>query len=106
VWLLSTGPSSLSLWLETGTGIFWIQGKPGSGKSTLMSYLKDHSQTKYFARAHCQDLIIIRFFFNFRAHSGISNSFKGLLRAFLFQLTSDIPKLSASIAELGKIKMW
>ncbi|KAN0112346.1 hypothetical protein V8E51_005297 [Hyaloscypha variabilis] len=106
VWLLPTGPSSLSLWLETGTGIFWVQGKPGSGKSTLMSYLKDHSQTKYFAPAHCQDLIIIRFFFDFRARSGISNSFEGLLRAFLFQLTSDIPALSSSIAEFGKIEMW
>jgi hypothetical protein len=32
IWLLPAGPSSLSQWLSAGTGIFWIQGKPGSGK--------------------------------------------------------------------------
>jgi len=31
--------SGLSSWLESGSGIFWIEGKPGSGKSTLMKYI-------------------------------------------------------------------
>ncbi|KAI9689891.1 MAG: hypothetical protein M1822_009773 [Bathelium mastoideum] len=32
-------------WLRTGSGIFWISGKAGSGKSTLIKYLCDHSGT-------------------------------------------------------------
>ena len=37
---------SLLNWLSTGTGIFHISGKLGSGKSTLMKYLCDHDRTK------------------------------------------------------------
>ncbi|KAE8448906.1 hypothetical protein EG329_008702 [Mollisiaceae sp. DMI_Dod_QoI] len=104
VWLLPAGPSSLSQWLSTGTGIFWIQGKPGSGKSTLMNYQKDHSQKgTQPGLTQCPDFVIIRFFFDFRAGSGISNTFEGLLRAFLFQLTRDIPSLFPLIAKFSSV---
>lgn len=33
-------------WLETGTGIYWINGKPGSGKSTLMKFVVEQEQTR------------------------------------------------------------
>ena len=33
-------------WLRDGDGIFHISGKLGSGKSTLMKYLSDHTSTK------------------------------------------------------------
>lgn len=32
-------------WLRTGTGIYWINGKAASGKSTLMKYLDMHPET-------------------------------------------------------------
>ena len=32
-------------WLSSGTGIFHISGKLGSGKSTLMKFLCDHDRT-------------------------------------------------------------
>jgi hypothetical protein len=32
-------------WLSSGTGIFHISGKMGSGKSTLMKFLCDHDRT-------------------------------------------------------------
>lgn len=107
IWQLKSGPTSFGFWLKTGTGIFWIQGKPGSGKSTLMNFLKNHPQPKrYFKRAYCHELVTIRFFFDCRARNGVSNSFEGLLRAFLFQLTFDIPELSVFIAEFGKSEEW
>ena len=31
--------------LRSGKGIFWVSGKAGSGKSTLMQYLCDHAKT-------------------------------------------------------------
>jgi len=37
--------SILHSWLESGTGIFHICGKLGSGKSTLMKYICDHEET-------------------------------------------------------------
>jgi ATPase subunit of ABC transporter with duplicated ATPase domains len=33
-------------WLESGSGIFHISGKLGSGKSTLMKFLCEHPDTK------------------------------------------------------------
>lgn len=32
-------------WLESGKGLYWINGKAGSGKSTLMKYISNHSHT-------------------------------------------------------------
>ena len=103
VWSLPSGHASIAEWLSTKTGVFWIEGKPGSGKSTLLNYLKDHKQTKYLlSQANHQEWAILRFFFDFRARKGTSNSFDGLLRALLFQLVLEIPALSSSIAKFGK----
>jgi hypothetical protein len=33
-------------WLQTGSGVFHISGKPGSGKSTLMKYLCESAETE------------------------------------------------------------
>jgi ABC-type multidrug transport system fused ATPase/permease subunit len=33
-------------WLRTGSGVFWVSGKPGSGKSTFMKYLADNEETQ------------------------------------------------------------
>ncbi|KAK8085062.1 hypothetical protein PG997_006333 [Apiospora hydei] len=33
---------SLPEWLEEGSDIYWLYGKPGSGKSTLMKFLFEH----------------------------------------------------------------
>lgn len=32
-------------WLEEGDGLYWIAGKAGSGKSTLMKYIASHPST-------------------------------------------------------------
>ncbi|KAI1627263.1 hypothetical protein EDD37DRAFT_606085 [Exophiala viscosa] len=33
------------VWLRTGNGLYWVNGKPGSGKSTLMKFLIEHDAT-------------------------------------------------------------
>jgi hypothetical protein len=38
--------SSFTDWLKNGIGIYWINGKAGSGKSTLTRYLYEHSLTR------------------------------------------------------------
>ncbi len=37
-------------WLEQRNGIFWIHGKPGSGKSTLMKFICNHARTRNHLR--------------------------------------------------------
>jgi len=44
--LLYTGPShGFTEWLTHGTGLYWIRGLPGSGKSTAMKYIFDDVRT-------------------------------------------------------------
>lgn len=38
-------PVNLGAWLRTGNGTYWIEGKAGSGKSTIMKYLLQHEET-------------------------------------------------------------
>ena len=32
-------------WLKQEDGLYWVSGKPGSGKSTLMKFLSAHDTT-------------------------------------------------------------
>ncbi|KAL9036233.1 MAG: hypothetical protein Q9180_004417, partial [Flavoplaca navasiana] len=52
-------------WLETGENVYWINGKPGAGKSTLMKYIVDEPRTaRYLSEWEPNtDLIIATFFF-------------------------------------------
>jgi len=83
-------------WLQQGTGIFWIRGKPGSGKSTLMKFITQHPQTwdlvHDFQRGARE--ISASFFFHFRG-SAMQKSFEGVLRSLLKQLLTELPALFA-----------
>ena len=83
-------------WLSSQGGVYWISGKPGSGKSTLVQYLVDDHRTKAQLQQHNnRDWIILHFFFDFRGGKGINNSFEGLLRSLLYQLIKKMPQLDA-----------
>ena len=80
--------------------MFWIQGKPGSGKSTLMSYLEKASgswQIHFSSDSHWST---IRFFFDFRAHGGLANNFEGFLRSLLFQILKQNPSSEDEVHRL------
>ena len=38
--------SNFREWLQSGSGCYWINGKAGSGKSTLMKFIFGHSKTR------------------------------------------------------------
>jgi predicted ATPase len=38
--------SNFSHWLEAGSGVYWVNGKAGSGKSTLMKHIFDAERTR------------------------------------------------------------
>lgn len=86
-------------WLETGSATFWIQGKPASGKSTLMKYLSE-SQTTYDA-LHRQggDWKILQFFFDYRAGKNTANHVLGLLKLFIRLLVKQIPELAEHLTD-------
>jgi ATPase family associated with various cellular activities (AAA) len=89
-------------WLQGTRSLFWITGKPGSGKSTLMKYLLEDSRTRDALSKQGRPVLSTpAFFFHARGFE-TEKSFYGLLRSILFQLLSDIPPLVESVADIYK----
>ncbi|RDW93695.1 ATP-binding protein [Aspergillus mulundensis] len=85
---------SFLTWLKTGSGIFHISGKAGSGKSTLMKFLSSHPRTEEELThwAGRKKLVVARFFF-WKAGDELQRSVRGLQRALLFEVLRQCPDL-------------
>lgn len=88
-------------WLRTEKGVFWVQGKPGSGKSTLMKFLASNGRTvdglKQWAAG--KQIKVAGFFF-WHAGSALQKSQEGLLRSLLFEILRQCPDLEPKVTEL------
>ncbi|RYP29592.1 hypothetical protein DL767_006644 [Monosporascus sp. MG133] len=80
-----------SKWLQEGSGLFWIHGKPGSGKSTLMKLIFQSPQTWQLLHNWQGDSLEIAagFFFHYRG-STIQKSFEGVLRSLVVQILAPL----------------
>lgn len=79
-------------WLTHGNGIYWISGKPGSGKSTLMKYIYDYSQTRNCLKVWAGDVrLATASFFFWIAGTDMQKSQQGLLRQLLFEILKSCP---------------
>ncbi|KAK2756844.1 hypothetical protein CKAH01_17129 [Colletotrichum kahawae] len=92
------GPGNFANWLRESSGIFWITGKPGSGKSTLMKFISGHETTKSLATtwARPKPLLLASHFFWFGG-TKLQKSQEGLLRTLLFQILSNAPQLISEV---------
>ena len=103
--------SRLVQWFETGSGIFWISGKPGSGKSTLMKFLWQHRRTQEALKvwAARKSLVRAKYFF-WNAGDKLQKSQEGLLRSLLNEILQQCPELIPTIRRrwdlLGSYGMW
>ncbi|KAF2732209.1 hypothetical protein EJ04DRAFT_497353 [Polyplosphaeria fusca] len=85
---------SFAQWLETGSGMYWIRGKPGSGKSCLMKYLFDQRKTRELLKNWSQNKTIVTAgFFFWYAGTDIQKSQNGLMRSILLQILDQQPQL-------------
>jgi hypothetical protein len=91
--------SAFRQWLHSyehdhNQNVFWISGKPGAGKSTLMKFIAHHdlllSSLQHWAGS--QTLIMLNYYF-WRSGSHIQRSLKGLLRSILHQALLRLPEL-------------
>ena len=81
-------------WLESDSNLYWITGKAGSGKSTLMKYIYDDERTSnHLARWSPGNPPLTAAFFFWNSGSKLQMSQNGLLRSLLFQLLSKCPAL-------------
>lgn len=85
-------------WLRAGNGVFWISGKAGSGKSTLMKFLSSHSRTMESLQTWAGDATIITAAHYFWYYgSELERSQVGLFRALLFEILRQCPSLLPSL---------
>jgi hypothetical protein len=74
-------------WLTQGSGVYWINGKAGSGKSTLMRYIYEDSRTKDLLRIWAAPLsLTTATFFFWNIGSNLQKSQVGLLRSILYEV--------------------
>lgn len=81
-------------WLRTGDGAFWVSGKAGSGKSTLMKFLADHNQVRSLLNewAGEAELVTAAHYF-WSTGSSMQKSHEGLYRTLLYEIFRKCPKL-------------
>ncbi|KAI1350937.1 hypothetical protein F5Y01DRAFT_315219 [Xylaria sp. FL0043] len=93
-------PCDFISWLRSTEKFFWISGKAGCGKSTLMKYIYNHPKTRTelerSAWTNGKDLILLGCFIYERGGND-QKSREGMLRSILFQVLSKwrdlIPKV-------------
>jgi NACHT domain len=102
-WILSEGHSedsslpvvNFTEWLSSNEPVYWISGKPGSGKSTLMKYISGSLKTMNHLTGWARDetLITASFYFWSSAKDPLQKSSTGLLRSIMFQILRQCPDL-------------
>ncbi|KAK5651188.1 hypothetical protein OQA88_12736 [Cercophora sp. LCS_1] len=88
-------------WLRSSSDLFWVTGKPGSGKSTLMKYISDFKSGGQGAKTCRQHLmqwagsseLHTPCFFFWSSGSAIEGSQNAMLRSLLVQLLEKKPEI-------------
>lgn len=111
-WILRSAPNqsqrwdNLIAWLSSCTEprrIYWIYGKPGSGKSTMMRFLEQNIVIPDHMLPWTENRTVLsaQYFFWNPGHK-LQNSFTGLLRSLLMQLLEQAPNLVPQVVHLRK----
>ena len=91
-WLNSEGPGS--------TPIYWIQGHPGSGKSTLMKFaMRDKRLINTLNTSSTTAWTIAAFFFHDRG-SEIQKSLTGMFQGLLGSILQQLPSLDSFVVPI------
>lgn len=80
-----------SNWLSSTAGIYWISGKPGSGKTTLVKYVLNHPKTAAYLDIWSPRALTVSHFF-WRPGNEMQQNIKGLLCSLLYQLLENSVK--------------
>ena len=80
--------------IEEHHGFLWINGNPGTGKSTLMKFAFANARTKMKGK------VVISFFFNARGEA-LEKSTMGMYQSLLLQLFGRCAELQSSFDMLG-----
>ncbi|VUC22370.1 unnamed protein product [Clonostachys rosea] len=85
-------------WLLKKDGIFWVSGKPGSGKSTLMKFLCEHARTEeaLVEWAKPLDPVMSTHFF-WSSGTAMQKSQEGLFKSLLYDVFKRSPDIMKTV---------
>jgi hypothetical protein len=87
--------NSFPLFLRGDQSLFWISGKSGSGKSTIMRMIESDRRTQEHLSVWAQPVRMASFYFGNKGCT-LQGSIEGLLRSLLYQLLQDEPSRTYS----------
>ena len=87
-------------WLQEGPGTYWISGKAGSGKSTVMNFVCHDPRTEAALKiwSGTNEIYTPTFFF-WSPGSQLQKSLAGLLRSLIYQILERFPDLMPVLVE-------
>ncbi|KAK4552268.1 hypothetical protein LTR86_010438 [Recurvomyces mirabilis] len=104
-WIFNSPDSGFRAWMQSAGNVFWIAGKAGSGKSTLMKYLSEHPRTSELLGAwsgHKRVILASHYFWY--AGTRMQKTQLGLLRSILLQIVRQSPALAYTVVPQRFIK--
>jgi ATPase subunit of ABC transporter with duplicated ATPase domains len=86
-------------WLRSGNGIFHISGKAGSGKSTLMKYIRHNARTTHELKQWSGSKKLVQAYFYFSNTTGDESqmSLDSLYRSILLECLTQCPELISEV---------
>ncbi|KAL9087429.1 MAG: hypothetical protein Q9159_003641 [Coniocarpon cinnabarinum] len=83
-------------WLQNDQPLYWICGKVGSGKSTLMNYIwgyRKEDRVKLLSQWAADKKLVTAAVFFWNPGSEMQKSLTGLLRSLIFQILKECPEI-------------
>lgn len=96
-WIFDDRNSPFVHWLKSDDRLFWINGKAGSGKSTLMKFIVDDSRLKKYTQDTQFPSSMIASFFFWSAGTVEQKSQLGLFKTILYAILSHESNLTRTL---------
>ncbi|KAM0559926.1 hypothetical protein ACHAPJ_003876 [Fusarium lateritium] len=88
----------LPTWLESESKLFWVSGKPASGKSSLMKFIAFDARTSKHLKVWHPDFRIITHFF-WKPGQALQKNVEGMAFSLLYQVLAGKPDLAQQLWE-------
>ncbi len=99
-WIYDTQTTNFSPWLRSHGGVYWISGKPGSGKSTFMKFLASRQKTDDLLQECAgQKRLVMASHFFWSQGTKEQRSQTGLFQTLLSQILVQCPRLMSFLPE-------
>ena len=98
-------------WFTSGDGVWWITGRAGSGKSTLVKHISNNSKAEKLLEVWAADrgkkLVTASYYF-WNAGTKLQRSQEGLLRSLLYDVLRQCPDEITSVcrSKIGQFHLF